>query len=524
MPQCAGPGDVPGFDPERELGRPGEYPFTRGPYPAMYTARHWTMRQYAGYGTAAETNRRFRYLLAGGQTGLSLAFDLPTQMGYDSDHPMARGEVGRMGVAIDTVDDMAAVFDGIDQGAASASMTINAPAAVLLAMYVTVAEERGVPRRVLAGTIQNDILKEYVARGTYIFPPSAGMRLVVDVMRFCAREMPRFHPISVSGYHLREAGATAVQEVAFTLADAIAYVEAARAAGLDGDRIGRQLSFFFSAHNDLFEEVAKFRAARRLWAEIMRERFGARDPDAWRLRFHTQTAGCTLTAQQPLVNAIRVAYQALAAVLGGTQSLHTNAFDEALGLPTEGSAMLALRTQQVLAHETGVVDSVDPLAGSYLVERLTRDVVEQARELIERIDAMGGAMAAIENGFFTRQIEESAYTDQREVEDGTRTVVGVNRFTEEGAGTLDHLEQDALGRGGSFTVDPQVEASQVERLRHARASRDGALVRCALDEVAGAARDPSADLMEPILVAVRARATLGEITEALEGVFGRYRP
>ncbi len=490
---------------------PGAFPFTRGIHPTMYRGRLWTMRQYAGFGTAEETNARFRALLAAGQTGLSVAFDLPTQMGYDSDAPLAAGEVGRAGVAVDTVDDLARVFDGIPLERVSTSMTINATAATLLAMYVVVGEERGVPRTQLRGTIQNDVLKEYVARGTYIYPPEPSLRLVTDVFRFAADERLPFNPISVSGYHMREAGATAVQEVAFTLANAIEYLDHARAAGLDAAAVAGQLSFFFAAHNDLFEEVAKFRAARRLWATIVRERYGGTDEQC-RLRFHTQTGGSTLTAQQPLTNVVRVTVQALAATLGGTQSLHTNGYDEALALPTEAAATLALRTQQVLAHESGVAQTVDPLGGSHYVEALTDEIERRARALLDEIARGGGAAAAIGRGEFQEAIARAAYAYQQAVEHGTQVVVGVNRFTD-----------DAPPPEIPAPDYSQLAAQQVARVRAARARRDARAWRQSLDALATAARG-SAPLMPAILRAVKARATVGEIGDTLREVWGVFRP
>ena len=496
----------------RDLGFPGEYPYTRGVQPTMYRGRLWTMRQYAGYATAEESNRRFRYLLSQGQTGLSVAFDLPTQMGYDSDHPLAEGEVGKVGVAIDSLEDMEILFDGIPLDKVSTSMTINAPAAILLAMYIAVAKKQGVDPKVLRGTVQNDILKEYVARGTYIFPPQPSMRLVTDLIAYCKDHLPRWNSISISGYHIREAGSTAVQEVAFTLANAIAYVQAATEAGLDVDEFAPRLSFFFGAHNDFFEEIAKFRAARRLWARIMRERFGAKNPRSWMLRFHTQTAGCTLTAQQPDNNIVRVTLQALAAVLGGTQSLHTNSRDEALSLPTEKSVQIALRTQQIIAHESGVANTIDPLAGSYYVEYLTDEIEKRARDYIERIDRLGGALRAIERGFIQREIEESAYRYQREIEKGDRVVVGVNRFTVE--------EEVPLRR---LRVDPTVRERQMERLRALRERRDSGRVSALLARLEEAARGDE-NLMPLFIECVEAYATLGEICDVLRGVFGEYRP
>lgn len=507
-----GPNDLRGWDPAADLGAPGEYPYTRGIHREMYRTRLWTMRQYAGFGSAEESNRRYRFLLEQGQTGLSVAFDLPTQLGLDSDHPLARGEVGRVGVAVDSLADVEALFEGIPLDRVSVSMTINAPAAVLLAMLIAAAEARGVPPERLSGTVQNDILKEYAARGTYIFPPGPSMRLVTDVIAHCARFLPRWNPISISGYHMREAGCTAAQEVAFTLANAVAYVEAALAAGLGVDEFAPRLSFFFAAHMDLFEEAAKFRAARRLWARIMRERFGARDPRSLMLRFHTQTAGSTLTAQQPENNVVRVALEALAAVLGGTQSLHTNARDEALGLPTEDSARLALRTQQILAYESGVVNAVDPLGGSYYVEALTNRIEAAARAYLDRIEGMGGAVRAVERGFVQREIAEAAYRAQQEIERGERIVVGVNAYREAEEAPPEILR-----------VDPAVAAAQAEKLVRLRARRDAGRVAAALAAVREAAADPAAPLVPPILEAVRAYATLGEICGALREVFGEYR-
>jgi methylmalonyl-CoA mutase, N-terminal domain len=505
-----GPDDWTG-DPARDLGEPGRFPFTRGVYPGMYTSRLWTMRQYAGYGTAEETNARFRHLLAAGQMGLSVAFDLPTQMGYDSDHPMAAGEVGRVGVAIDTVDDLALLFHEIPLDRVSTSMTINATAAILLAMYVVTGEEQGVPRAKLTGTVQNDVLKEYVARGTYIYPAAPSLRLVADIFRFVADERMSFNPISISGYHMREAGATAAQEVAFTLANGLEYVRVAVAAGLEVNAFGPRLSFFFASHNDLFEEAAKFRAARRLWARLVRDRFGADDQTA-RLRFHTQTGGVTLQAQQPMNNIVRVAYQALAAVLGGTQSLHTNGYDEALALPTAESATLALRTQQVLGYETGAAKVVDPLAGSWYVESLTDRIEAEARALIEEVDGMGGAAAAIERGFFQEAIARSAWELQRAQERGETTVVGVNRFSD-----------DAPAPPIKAPDFRELEARQRERLSAVKARRDGALVEAALKAVRAVA-GATTPLVPPILDAVRARATLGEISDVLRHAWGTYHP
>ena len=501
------PEDTP-VDYNRDLGYPGEYPFTRGIYPTMYRGRLWTMRQYAGFGTAEETNRRYRYLLDHGQTGLSVAFDLPTQMGYDADAPMAAGEVGRVGVAISSLDDMRALFDGIPLEDVSVSMTINATAAILLAFYIALADERGIPRDRLAGTIQNDVLKEYIARGTYIYPVEPSLRLVTDTFAFCADQVPRWNPISISGYHIREAGSTAVQEIAFTFANALEYVARARAAGLDLNRFAPRLSFFFAAHNQLFEEVAKFRAARRLWARLMRERFGA-DDDACRLRFHTQTGGVTLTAQQPLNNVVRVTVQALSAVLGGTQSLHTNAFDEALALPTEESARLALRTQQVLATESGVTETIDPLAGSWFVESLTTRLEAEALALIGKVDGQGGAAQAI--AFFQDEIHRAAYAHQRAVEADEIGVVGVNRYRiDEPAPRIETAAFASL------------ETAQRARLADLRSNRDAARAAEVLDHVRAAARG-SDNLMPPLIDAVRAGATLGELSDVLRAEWGVYR-
>ncbi len=491
---------------------PGQFPFTRGISAEMYRTRFWTMRQYAGYGSARESNRRYRYLLEQGQTGLSVAFDLPTQMGYDSDDPMARGEVGKVGVAISTLEDMRILMEGLPLEQVSVSMTINSTAAILLALLLSVARERGVSWEKLSGTVQNDLLKEYIARGTYIFPPRPSLKLTTDIFEFCRREVPRWNTISISGYHIREAGSTAVQELAFTLANAIAYVEAALERGLAIDDFAPRLSFFFNAHSNFFEEIAKFRAARALWAEIARDRFGAKDPRSCRLRFHAQTAGSTLTAQQTEVNVVRVALQALSAVLGGAQSLHTNAADEALALPTEASARLALRTQQVIAYETGVADAADPLGGSALVEAWTEELRDRARTLIQKIDTLGGAVAAIEQGFFTREIEEAAYAAQREVEQGRRVLVGVNAFR-------DGPEESPP----VLSVDPQIERDQVERLRAFRAARDSKAVQSALRSLERDAREDR-NLMPGILAAVSSSATLGEIIFALKRVFGEHRP
>ena len=491
-----------------DLSFPGEFPFTRGIQPTMYRGRLWTMRQYAGFGTAVESNARYRYLLSQGVSGLSVAFDLPTQMGYDSDAAAAEGEVGRVGVAIDSVEDMAVLFDGIPLGRVSTSMTINATAAILLSLYIAVSRRQGVAASSLSGTIQNDILKEYIARGTYIYPPRPSLRIVTDIFAFCERELPNWNTISISGYHIREAGATAVQEVAFTLADGIAYVQAAIDVGLDANQFGQRLSFFFNAHNNFLEEIAKFRAARRLWARIMRDRFGATSPRAQQLRFHAQTAGSTLAAQQPNNNIVRVAVQAMAAVLGGTQSLHCNGLDEALGLPTEDAARLALRTQQIIAAETGVANTVDPVGGSYVIEELTDRIEQEAAALIARIDASGGTLSAIESGLIQREIQESAYRAQQAIDGGATVVVGVNRFATDDQPGID-----------VFRIDPEIEQQQVARVRAVRASRDSVAWRRALDRVTAAARDGS-NLMPAIIDAVEARATVGEISDAMRTVFG----
>ena len=493
------------------MGFPGEFPYTRGIQPTMYRGRLWTMRQYAGFGTAAESNKRYRYLLSQGVSGLSVAFDLPTQIGYDSDHTLAAGEVGRVGVAIDSIDDMELLFDGIPLDQVSTSMTINATAIVLLALYVAVGKRQGVAPRALSGTIQNDVLKEYVARGTYIYPPKASLRIITDIFAFCEREVPQWNTISISGYHIREAGSTAIQEVAFTFANAIAYVQAAIDAGLDVNAFGQRLSFFFNAHNDFLEEVAKFRAARRLWARIMRDRFGATNPRAQQLRFHTQTAGSTLTAQQPDNNIVRVALQALSAVLGGTQSLHTNGRDEALALPTEESARIALRTQQIVAFESGVANTVDPFAGAYHIEKLTDDVEAGASDLLSRIESIGGTLSAIESGYIQRQIQDSAFKAQVAVDAGTATVVGVNRYV-----------TDEADRIAVFALDPALERDQINRVRAVRARRDATAWRSALDAVASAGRS-SDNLVPPIIAAVEAHATVGEIADTLRGVFGEYK-
>jgi methylmalonyl-CoA mutase, N-terminal domain len=499
------------WDPSVDLGFPGSFPYTRGIQPTMYRGRLWTMRQYAGFGTAAESNQRYRYLLAQGVSGLSVAFDLPTQMGYDSDHLLAAGEVGRVGVAIDSIEDMAELFEGMPLDRVSTSMTINATAIILLALYVAVARRHGVAPAALAGTVQNDILKEYVARGTYIYPPRPSLRIVTDIFAYCERELPQWNTISISGYHIREAGSTAVEEVAFTFANAIAYVQSAMAAGLDVDRFGQRLSFFFNAHNDFLEEIAKFRAARRLWARIMRERFGATNPRAEQLRFHTQTAGSTLTAQQPDNNIVRVAVQALAAVLGGTQSLHCNGRDEALALPTEEAARIALRTQQIIAAESGVANTVDPLAGSYAIEALTNEIEGGARALLDRIEAAGGTLAAIEQGIIQRAIQESAYRAQQDIDAGERAVVGVNTLATESSANIEVM-----------SIDPEIERRQVERVRAVRSSRDAGAWRSALDHVIAAARS-SDNLVPPIVRAVEAGATVGEIADAMRSVFGEHK-
>ncbi len=506
-----GPQDLEGWDFEREVGFPGEYPFTRGIHPALYRSRLWTMRQYAGYGAARESNARFRYLLSQGQTGLSVAFDLPTQIGLDSDSPLAAGEVGRAGVAIDSLEDMEALFEGIPLERVSTSMTINATALILLALYFAVAEKQGADFAKLSGTIQNDILKEYIARGTYVYPLAPALRLVTDIFAFCHKRAPEWNPISVSGYHMREAGSTAVQEVAFTLANGAAYVEAAMGRGLSVDDVAPRVSFFMNAHNDLLEEVSKFRAARRLWARIMRERFHARNPRSWMFRFHTQTAGSTLTAQQPDVNIVRVTIQALAAVLGGTQSLHTNARDEALALPTESSALLALRTQQIIAYESGAANTVDPLAGSYTIETLTGEIEREAEGYLRKIEAMGGVLKAIETGYMQREIQQAAYEHQKAVESGEKVVVGVNRYMSEKASPLPILR-----------IEHKIEGAQVEHLQKLRARRDAARVSAALKQVEKTARTED-NLMPSILEAVKAFATVGEISNALRKVFGEYQ-
>jgi len=505
------PADIEEMDYQQDLGFPGEYPYTRGVQPTMYRSRFWTMRQYAGFATAEESNKRYKYLLDQGQTGLSVAFDLPTQIGYDSDHELAQGEVGKVGVAIDSLKDMEILFDGIPLDKVSTSMTINAPAAVLLAMYIAVGEKQGVSADKLRGTIQNDILKEYIARGTYIFPTEESMRLITDIFAYCSKEVPNWNTISISGYHIREAGSSATQEVAFTLADGIAYVEAAIKAGLDVDSFAPRLSFFFNSHNDLLEEVAKFRAARRLWAKIMKERFGAKNPKSMQLKFHTQTAGSTLTAQQPDNNIVRVAVQTLAAVLGGTQSLHTNSKDEALALPTEDSVRVALRTQQIVAHESGVADTVDPLAGSYYVESLTTSIEEAALEYIEKIDELGGAPEAIEQGYIQKEIMDSSYNYQKELEKEERIVVGMNKF---------QVEEKPIE--GLLKVDPRVEQLQRDKIAKTKESRDENSVKEKLQALKKAA-EGNDNTMPYILEAVKAYATLGEICDILREVFGEYQ-
>jgi methylmalonyl-CoA mutase N-terminal domain/subunit len=500
------------IDYDRDLGYPGAYPFTRGVYPSMYRGRLWTMRQFAGFGTAAETNERFRYLLAHGQTGLSTAFDMPTLMGYDSDHPRSLGEVGREGVAIDSLADAETLFGGIPLGEVSTSMTINGPAAMLLAFYVSVAEQQGVPRAELRGTIQTDILKEYIAQKEWIFPPEPSMRLVTDMVEFCARELPRWHPISISGYHIREAGSNAVQELAFTLANGFAYVDAAIARGLDVDDFAPRLSFFFNAHLDFFEEIAKYRAARRIWARELRERYGAKNPRSWLMRFHTQTAGVSLTAQQPEVNIVRTALEALAAVLGGTQSLHTNSFDEALALPTENAVRLALRTQQVIAHETGVVNTIDPLGGSYYLEDLTNRLEAEAYDYFGRIEKLGGVIPAIKENFFQREIADASFRYQAEVEAKQRIVVGVNRYELEDEAELELLR-----------IDPALEQQQIERVQALRGRRDSAAVEASLARLKEAAEREDGNLMPLLIEASRAYATLGEMCDALRETWGTWR-
>jgi methylmalonyl-CoA mutase N-terminal domain/subunit len=500
------------LDYERDLGWPGAYPFTRGVYPSMYRGRLWTMRQFAGFGTAEETNKRFRYLLDHGQTGLSTAFDMPTLMGYDSDHPRSLGEVGREGVAIDSLADMETLFDGIPLGEVSTSMTINAPAAMLLAFYAGVGEEQGVPLERLRGTVQTDILKEYIAQKEWIFPPAPSMRLVVDMVEWCSERLPLMHPVSISGYHIREAGSNAAQELAFTLSNGFALVEACIERGLDVDSFAPRLSFFFNAHLDFFEEIAKYRAARRIWARQMRDKYGARDPRSWLMRFHTQTAGVSLTAQQPEVNLIRTAIEALAAVLGGTQSLHTNSFDEALALPTEHAVRLALRTQQVIAHETGVVNTIDPLGGSYYLEQLTNELERQAYDYFERIDELGGVIPAIEQNFQQREIAEASFRYQSEVERGERIVVGVNRYELEEEQPIEILR-----------IDPALEQKQIERVQAVRARRDAAAAEAALARLKDDAAHEDRNLMEPIMEASRAYVTMGEMCDALREVWGTWR-
>lgn len=507
------PLDIEETDYNKDLGMPGHFPYTRGVQETQYRGRFWTMRQYAGFATAEDSNKRYRMLLEQGTMGLSVAFDLPTQIGYDSDHPMAAGEVGKVGVAIDSLADMEILFDKIPLDKVSTSMTINAPSSILLAMYIGVAEKQGAAVDQLSGTIQNDILKEYIARGTYIFPPKPSMRLITDIFDFCSKNVPKWNTISISGYHIREAGSTAVQEVAFTLADGIAYVDAAIKSGLDPNVFGKRLSFFFNAHNDFIEEIAKFRAARRLWAKILKERFGVTDPKALALRFHTQTGGCTLTAQQPENNIARVTIQALAAVLGGTQSLHTNSMDEALALPAEKSVRIALKTQQIIANESGVCNTIDPMAGSYAIESLTDEIESQAADYIAKIDGMGGMMAAIEKGYVQKQIQDAAYDYQLSIENNERIVVGVNQFTvEEEAGSLQLLK-----------VDESVGTNQAKKLKELREKRDNQGVSAALDSIRAAAKDESANLMPPILDAVRRYTTEGEICGVLREEFGEYR-
>jgi methylmalonyl-CoA mutase N-terminal domain/subunit len=506
-----GPDALEGFDPERDLGRPGGFPFTRGIYPSMYRGRLWTMRQYAGMGAASQTNERFRYLLEHGQTGLSVAFDLPTQMGYDSDHPRAEGEVGKTGVAIDSVEDMARLFQDIPLETVSTSMTINATAAILLLMYELVAEERGIEASAISGTVQNDLLKEYAARGTYIYPPKPSMRIITDLFAYCGTRIPKWNTISISGYHMREAGATAVQEVAFTLANGIAYVQAALDAGLSIDEFAPRLSFFFACHMNFFEEIAKFRTARRMWARIMRERFGASDPRSLMLRFHTQTGGATLTAQQPENNIVRTTLEGLAAVLGGTQSLHTNSFDEALALPTERAAKIALRTQQIIGYESGVAATVDPLGGSYFIEALTTEIEERSDTYLDKIEGMGGAVAAIEAGFYQDEIHEAAFKIQQGIESGDRIVVGVNRF-EDPEGETVEIQR----------IDEAEVTKQIERIRRLRSERDQLSVDRTLGAVEAAAKGTD-NLLPPMKEALRARATLGEVSDVLRGVFGEYR-
>jgi methylmalonyl-CoA mutase N-terminal domain/subunit len=513
------PEDIKDLDYERDLGSPGEYPFTRGIYPTMYRGRLWTMRQFAGFGGPEETNRRFKYLLEHGQTGLSTAFDMPTLMGLDSDHPLADGEVGVEGVAVDTLRDFEILFDGIPLDKVSTSFTINPSAPVIYAMYIAIGDQQGVPRDQLRGTIQNDMLKEFIAQKEWVIPPRPSVDLIVDIFEFGIKETPKFNLISISGYHIREAGSTAIQELAFTIADGCAYVEAAMRRGIDIDKLGPQLSFFFNSHNSFFEEIAKFRAARRLWARLMRERYGAKNPESWKLRFHTQTAGCSLTEQQPLNNIIRVTIQALAAVLGGTQSLHTNSYDEALALPSEEAVRIALRTQQIIAYESGVADTIDPLAGSYFVEALTNEIERAALDYIKKIEEMGhgsileGVLAGIENGFFQREIAQAAYEYQKQVESGEQIIVGVNKYV---------MPQDEKAKVNILRVDPEVQRRQIERLKRVRAERDNRAVKRALERLEEAARSRE-NTMPYILEAVKAYASVGEIMEVLKKVHGTYR-
>jgi methylmalonyl-CoA mutase N-terminal domain/subunit len=513
------PEDIKDLDYERDLGSPGEYPFTRGIYPTMYRGRLWTMRQFAGFGGPEETNRRFKYLLEHGQTGLSTAFDMPTLMGLDSDHPLADGEVGVEGVAVDTLRDFEILFDGIPLDKVSTSFTINPSAPVIYAMYIAIGDQQGVPRDQLRGTIQNDMLKEFIAQKEWVIPPRPSVDLIVDIFEFGIKETPKFNLISISGYHIREAGSTAIQELAFTIADGCAYVEAAIRRGIDIDKLGPQLSFFFNSHNSFFEEIAKFRAARRLWARLMRERYGAKNPESWKLRFHTQTAGCSLTEQQPLNNIIRVTIQALAAVLGGTQSLHTNSYDEALALPSEEAVRIALRTQQIIAYESGVADTIDPLAGSYFVEALTNEIERAALDYIKKIEEMGhgsileGVLAGIENGFFQREIAQAAYEYQKQVESGEQIIVGVNKYV---------MPQDEKAKVKILRVDPEVQRRQIERLKRVRAERDNRAVKRALERLEEAARSRE-NTMPYILEAVKAYASVGEIMEVLKKVHGTYR-
>jgi methylmalonyl-CoA mutase N-terminal domain/subunit len=513
------PEDIKDLDYERDLGSPGEYPFTRGIYPTMYRGRLWTMRQFAGFGGPEETNRRFKYLLEHGQTGLSTAFDMPTLMGLDSDHPLADGEVGVEGVAVDTLRDFEILFDGIPLDKVSTSFTINPSAPVIYAMYIAIGDQQGVPRDQLRGTIQNDMLKEFIAQKEWVIPPRPSVDLIVDIFEFGIKETPKFNLISISGYHIREAGSTAIQELAFTIADGCAYVEAAIRRGIDIDKLGPQLSFFFNSHNSFFEEIAKFRAARRLWARLMRERYGAKNPESWKLRFHTQTAGCSLTEQQPLNNIIRVTIQALAAVLGGTQSLHTNSYDEALALPSEEAVRIALRTQQIIAYESGVADTIDPLAGSYFVEALTNEIERAALDYIKKIEEMGhgsileGVLVGIENGFFQREIAQAAYEYQKQVESGEQIIVGVNKYV---------MPQDEKAKVNILRVDPEVQRRQIERLKRVRAERDNRAVKRALERLEEAARSRE-NTMPYILEAVKAYASVGEIMEVLKKVHGAYR-